>query len=206
MSLFPTRKATKYIVVHCTASAFGVDLTAKDIDRMHRQRGFSAIGYNRLIRLDGTVEQGRPDDAVGAHVSGYNSIAIGISYVGGLDAKGKSKDTRTEAQKAAMVKLIAELLVKYPGAEVVGHRDLSPDKNGDGQITPDEWLKDCPCFDARKWWATQHGTVSKTYTVVKGDTLYAVSRKAGVSVEALRNFNALTTDTLQIGQVLKTTA
>ena len=154
MSLFPSRKSTKYIVVHCTASAFGRDLNAKDIDREHRQRGFSAIGYNRLIKLDGSVEQGRPDDAVGAHVAGYNSISIGISYVGGLDAKGKAKDTRTDAQKAAMTKLIAELLKKYPGAEVLGHRDLSPDKNHDGQITPDEYIKECPCFDARKWWAS----------------------------------------------------
>lgn len=204
MSLFPTRKATKYIVVHCTASAFGRDMSAKDVDREHRQRGFSAIGYNRLIRLDGTVEQGRPDDAIGAHVSGYNSIAIGISYVGGLDAKGKAKDTRTDAQKAAMAKLIAELVKKYPGAIVLGHRDLSPDKNHDGQITPDEWIKECPCFDAAKWWASVGAkpAVETSHTVHAGETLTRIAGEFGTTVDKLRKANGLTGDLIKPGQVL----
>jgi hypothetical protein len=33
---------------------------------------------------------------------------------------------------------------------VCGHRDLSPDKNGNGEIEPEEWMKACPCFDAEE--------------------------------------------------------
>jgi N-acetylmuramoyl-L-alanine amidase len=192
MSLFPLRKQTKYIILHCTASAFGSDLSAKDIDRMHRQQGFSAIGYNRLIRLDGTVEQGRPDDAVGAHVAGWNSVSIGVSYVGGLDAKGKAKDTRTDAQKAAMARVVAELLVKYPGAQVLGHRDFSPDKNGDGRITPDEWIKQCPCFDAASWWASAKTVPHNAHVVAKGETLWSIARRHGRTVEAIAQANGIT--------------
>jgi hypothetical protein len=136
-------------VVHCTATPEGKPFDVKAIDRMHRQRGFNGIGYNRLILLDGTVQQGRPDDAVGAHVQGYNSISIGISYVGGVEKDGKTpKDTRTPEQKEALLRVLKELRQKYPHAKIVGHRDLSPDKNHNGRIEPKEWIKVCPSFPA----------------------------------------------------------
>jgi N-acetylmuramoyl-L-alanine amidase len=131
---------TRHLVVHTTATPFGKDFSAKDIDRMHRQRGFASIGYHYLIRLDGTVEPGRPEDQVGAHVAGHNSTSIGISYVGGLGPDGKPADTRTPAQKKAMERLLLQLKVKYPRAAVLGHRDFPGVK------------KACPCFDARAWW------------------------------------------------------
>jgi hypothetical protein len=37
----------------------------------------------------------------------------------------------------------------YPIVDVLGHRDASPDKNGDGVITKNEWVKSCPCFSVR---------------------------------------------------------
>ena len=143
----------KYIVVHCSATREGQVITAKDIDRMHRQRGFSGIGYHRFIRLDGTVERGRDDDIPGAHVQGHNMDSIGICYAGGIDAAGKAKDTRTQAQKASLLKVINEYTVKHPNAKVLGHRDLSPDKNRNGKVDRHEWVKDCPCFDVREWMA-----------------------------------------------------
>lgn len=139
------------VVIHCSATREGQVITAADIDRMHRQRGFDRIGYHYFIRLDGTVERGRADDAVGAHVSGHNATSIGICYAGGLDKDGKPRDTRTQAQKAAMVRVVLGLIHKYKGAKVLGHRDLSPDKDGDGKIEPHEWLKACPCFDVEEW-------------------------------------------------------
>lgn len=30
----------------------------------------------------------------------------------------------------------------------MGRRDLSPDVDGNGHIDPEEWVKQCPCFDA----------------------------------------------------------
>lgn len=70
-------------------------------------------------------------------------------YVGGLDKNGKPADTRTPAQKKALAELVYQLIDKYPIVEVIGHRDASPDKNGDGKITANEWIKACPCFDVR---------------------------------------------------------
>ncbi len=139
------------IVIHCAATPAGRVVTAADIDRMHRARGFAKIGYHYFIRLDGTRETGRAESEVGAHVAGFNTRSIGICYAGGIDAKGQPLDTRTPAQHAEMRKLVAELKVRFPKARVVGHRDLSPDKNGDGVISKYEWLKACPCFDVAGW-------------------------------------------------------
>lgn len=145
------------IVIHCTASRAGQDLRAADIDKMHQERGFACIGYNYVIDLDGTVEVGRPLNRDGAHcntagLSGksYNKHSIGICYVGGLDRDGNASDTRTTAQKAALVDLVYRLLDEYPTIkEVIGHRDASPDKDGDGKISKNEWIKQCPCFSVR---------------------------------------------------------
>jgi N-acetyl-anhydromuramyl-L-alanine amidase AmpD len=84
-------------------------------------------------------------------VKGFNTGSIGVVYVGGLGAQGKAKDTRTDAQKAAMERLCRELGAAYPIARFRGHRDASPDRNGDGKITSNEWLKECPCFDVVSW-------------------------------------------------------
>lgn len=145
------------IVIHCSATRAGMDVRASDIDKWHKERGFARIGYNFVVDLDGTVEVGRPLTMDGAHcntagVSGlsYNKHSIGICYVGGLDKNGRACDTRTPEQKAALAKLVYDLMDKYPEiVEVIGHRDASPDKNGDGVITRNEWIKDCPCFDVR---------------------------------------------------------
>ena len=70
-----------------------------------------------------------------AHCKSHNSHSIGICYIGGLDADGKTpKDTRTEAQKATLRKLIEQLHQRYPKALIVGHHDLNPQKT-------------CPCFN-----------------------------------------------------------
>lgn len=144
------------IVIHCSATREGQDVRAADIRKWHLERGFADIGYNYVIDLDGTVEVGRPLTRDGAHcntagLSGksYNKHSIGICYVGGLDAKGNPKDTRTPAQKIAMSKLVHKLMWEYPIIEVIGHRDASPDKNGDGKITSNEWIKSCPCFEVK---------------------------------------------------------
>lgn len=135
------------IVIHCSATKEGQHVTIEDIAKWHRARGFKRIGYHYVITIDGTVEYGRGLHEVGAHAQGHNANSIGICYVGGLDAKGKPKDTRTDEQKKALRDLIQGLLCRWPKARVCGHRDLSPDKNGNGVVEPHEWLKACPCFD-----------------------------------------------------------
>ena len=89
----------------------------------------------------------RPIEKIGAHVRGFNLNSLGICYEGGLDCQGKAKDTRTEAQKQSLKALVGKLLKDYPGSRVCGHRDLSPDLNGNGEIEPEEWIKECPCFE-----------------------------------------------------------
>jgi len=149
IGLKKSRRKITDIVVHCTATKAGQDLCAADIRRMHKRQGWSDIGYHYVIRLDGKIEFGRDVDIVGAHVNGHNANSIGIVYVGGLDKDGKATDTRTDLQKAALRHLLKNMRTMYPTARISGHRDFSPDKNGDGIISPCEWIKQCPCFDAK---------------------------------------------------------
>jgi hypothetical protein len=74
------------IVVHTAATPEGRDIGAQEIDRWHRQRGWRMIGYHYVIRLDGTVEEGRDETIPGAHARGYNRTSIGICLIGGMDA------------------------------------------------------------------------------------------------------------------------
>lgn len=141
----------RMIVIHCSATKEGVNIGAKDIDKWHKQRGFRCIGYHYVIRLDGTIETGRPISEVGAHAKGFNSTSIGVCYVGGLDKSGKPKDTRTILQIESMDRLLNRLCDSkdYTIEKIVGHRDLSKDLNGDGVITSNEWMKSCPCFEVK---------------------------------------------------------
>ena len=147
-----TGNSIRRIFVHCTATREGQDFDAATIKRWHLQQGWSDIGYHYVIRLDGTVELGRPEHIPGSHAKGFHTGSVALVYVGGLDAQGKPKDTRTGEQKAAMAALVRQLAAAYPQAEVLGHRDISPDTDGDGVVEPHEWLKACPCFDVRSWW------------------------------------------------------
>lgn len=143
------RKTTTQIIIHCTGGYPSEKTSVETIHNMHLRNGWSGIGYHYLITVDGKVWQGRPDDTVGAHAAPQNHNSIGICYVGGLDGKKKHTDTRTEAQKKAMEELVAYLVEKYPSiVRIIGHRDISPDLDGDGIIEPKEFIKDCPCFDA----------------------------------------------------------
>ena len=143
------RKINK-VIIHCSATPEGRDYTVADIDRWHRERGFNEIGYHYVVYRDGSVHTGRDVAKIGAHCKGQNANSIGICYIGGLDANGKAKDTRTEAQKRALRVLVAKLVKEYPIKEILGHRDTSPDTDGDGIVEPHEWTKMCPCFDAKE--------------------------------------------------------
>lgn len=125
------------LIVHCSATPEGKSFTTDDIKKWHLARGFSDIGYHYVIYLDGSVHAGRPIDKIGAHCTNHNSHSIGICYIGGVAKDGKTpKDTRTEAQKKSLIKLLKDLLVLYPKASIHGHRDFAN--------------KACPSFDATK--------------------------------------------------------
>ncbi len=128
------------IILHCTATPEGREVKVADIRRWHVQRGFSDIGYHYVILLDGTVELGRALEKQGAHCSGHNKTSIGVCYVGGCDSNMQPKDTRTEAQKVALAKLIRDLRTQFPKATIHGHREFA--------------AKACPSFDVQAWLKT----------------------------------------------------
>lgn len=127
------------IILHCSATREGKAFTVSDIDRWHRERGWKGCGYHYVITLDGKVEQGRPEQVVGAHCTGRNSESIGVCYIGGCDMVGKSKDTRTPEQKKAMVTLVRQLMQAHGiGIEDVRcHNEFSS--------------KACPSFSIEKF-------------------------------------------------------
>lgn len=201
-----------HIVVHYSATYADQNLTVKDIDKMHRDRGWQMVGYHYVIRRDGVIERGRPETMVGAHVGGQNTGKIGICCIGGLDrATGPNKgvDNRTPEQVDSLVRLIRDLLKRYPGAKVVGHRDLAATQ--------------CPGFDVQAWWTkvqkkgapaekpadpkapakTGNLGEQKTHVVQKGETWWAISQMYGLGVADLARANgASPADTLVAGRTL----
>lgn len=136
------------IVIHCSATPVTQDYTPERLTRDHLARGFNSAGYHFYIRQSGQRVAFRPIEVAGAQVEGHNQDTIGICYEGGIDAHGKTADTRNPLQKAALISLLKELVKMFPGVNICGHRDFSPDSDHDGKIEPNEWIKVCPCFDA----------------------------------------------------------
>lgn len=139
--LIPTwmlKKSRRYIneiIVHCTATPEGREVTVSEIRQWHKARGFSDIGYHYVIHLDGSLDIGRDVDISGAHCTNHNAHSIGVVYVGGVAKDNKTpKDTRTDEQKAALAALLMDLKKIYPLAKIHGHRDFAN--------------KACPSFDA----------------------------------------------------------
>lgn len=137
-----SKRRIDYIVVHCSDTPDGRNNTVDDIRRWHTTpkplgNGWSDIGYHYVIHLDGSVHEGRNVDLIGSHCQGYNTNSIGICYVGGRSKSGGNKDTRTQEQKDALLKLLTDMRKLYPYAHIVGHCDL--DKHG----------KTCPNFNAK---------------------------------------------------------
>lgn len=168
------KRLVKDIVIHCSATPNGKDIRARHIDEMHRQRSFKrdsqakrnfnpelpSIGYHYVITVDGHIETGRGLEEVGAHVQGRNTGSIGICLIG----TDKYKIAQWETLRTCLINLstiiqgrphatVSGALNAYKdmGISIKGHRDYSPDLNGDGQITRNEWVKDCPNFDVSAW-------------------------------------------------------
>ena len=134
--LVKSRRNISMIIVHCSATPEGKDVSVESIRSSHKAQGWSDIGYHYVITLSGDVKQGRNVDLIGAHCQGKNTNSIGVCYVGGVDKDGHPKDTRTERQRIQLKQLLIQLLILYPGARIYGHRDFAN--------------KACPSFDATK--------------------------------------------------------
>lgn len=136
------RKIDK-IIIHCSATPEGKDYTVAQIREWHtlpkpKGNGWLDIGYHFVIYRDGSIHAGRPVEQPGAHCKGHNADSIGICYIGGCAADGKTpKDTRTPEQRVAMERLVRGLLKEYSGVTVHGHNEFA--------------AKECPCFDVGRW-------------------------------------------------------
>lgn len=163
-------RALRMVVLHASATPSGHSIGMNplaEIDRWHQARGFRrsaaavlrarpalpAIGYHYVVDVDGAVFAGRHVDEVGAHVAGHNTHTLGVCLVGGMEPQAQY----TRAQWTALAQLVPLLQAlaphRQPALRVVGHRDLSPDRNGDARIDRHEWLKTCPGFDVATWLA-----------------------------------------------------
>ena len=144
-------KPIQYLVIHCTATPEGREVSADEIRRWHTApppagRGWKQVGYTDVVHLDGRVERlvNNNEDAnvdpweVTNGAAGYNSISRHIVYVGGCDKAGKPKDTRTEAQREALKRYVEDFHARFPQIRIVGHHELNPGKA-------------CPSFDVGKW-------------------------------------------------------
>lgn len=133
------RAKTDWLVVHCSATPGSLDIGAAEIRQWHIAKGWSDIGYHFVIRRNGKVEPGRPENMIGSHVKNHNANSLGICLVGGVDAKQRPQNNFTAEQWASLQTLLMRLTAKYPGAKILGHRDFPG------------VAKACPCFDAIKW-------------------------------------------------------
>ncbi len=168
------KRRISQIIIHCSASPNGQDLRADYIDAEHRKRGFKrdsqwmraynphlkSIGYHRVIGVHGSVETGRHLEEIGAHVQGNNKDSVGVVLMG----YDKFTQLQWDGLRNEIIKLSSEitgrtilsaanalLTLKEVGITVRGHRDYSPDLNGDGQITRSEWIKLCPNFEVGQY-------------------------------------------------------
>lgn len=153
-------------MIHCSATPENKTLSPEKLADMHEKRGIRRPGgYHKYVRRNGDVITLRNYEETGAHCRGRNKDTIGICYEGGIIANGNpnnpdhAKDTRTNAQKRAIALLIVEAVEwnkdqGYNEIEIGGHRDESPDIDGDGVIEPWEWMKQCPCFDVKSEYET----------------------------------------------------
>ena len=144
----------KYLVLHCTATPEGREVTSDEIRHWHTDpvkkggRGWKHVGYTDMIHLDGKVERlvGNNEDAevdpweVTNGAKGYNTVSRHVVYVGGVSKDGKTaKDTRTEAQLKAMTAYVRDFHERFPQIRIVGHGELPGVK------------KACPSFDVAAW-------------------------------------------------------
>lgn len=128
------------IVVHCSATPSDRPFTVEQLIRCHAQR-FGFTGYHYYVTRDGRTTQTRHLQLAGAHARGHNAHSVGVCYEGGLTPAGRPADTRTDAQRKALLALLTELKTTHPQALIVGHRDLPG------------VAKECPCFDAQAEYA-----------------------------------------------------
>ncbi len=144
------KKLLKYLIIHCSATPEGREVSAADIRRWHlspppQGRGWHQVGYTDLVHLNGDIERlvKNNEDAfvdnweITNGAKGLNSVSRHIVYAGGVDRNLKPCDTRAAQQKEALAKYVKDFVQRFPNAKVAGHNQFA--------------AKACPSFDVPKW-------------------------------------------------------
>lgn len=118
------------IVIHCSDTPNGRPHDAAELHRWHLERGWDGIGYHYVIKIDGSIEAGRPEYWTGSHVRGHNTGSIGICLIG--------RDEFTPQQYDALGTLVKYINRGASYHRVVGHYELDSKKT-------------CPNFDVQEW-------------------------------------------------------
>ena len=137
------------IFVHATATPRS-HTVEQVLNYFKRVKGWKAPGYHIMIDARGVAVFTFPLDKIANGVRGYNSTSVHVAWIGGIDARGKAIDNRTADQRTALRSVVLALKAAFPDAQLMGHRDISPDINGNGIVDPWERIKECPCFDVLK--------------------------------------------------------
>lgn len=124
-------KKIEYLIVHCSDTPDEINLNAKDIHKLHLSFGWDGIGYHKVIKRNGEIENGRPEYWVGAHVKGINDKSLGVCLIG--------RNTFTNQQFISLEKVLRSWKVNYIDAKILGHKDSTTTS------------KTCPNFDVKKW-------------------------------------------------------
>jgi N-acetylmuramoyl-L-alanine amidase len=146
-------KKLRYLVIHCTATPEGRQVTPANIRQWHLSapplgRGWKQVGYSVMILLNGTqvtlVDYDDDDEVdpweITNGVAGINSESRHIVYVGGTDSHGNPKDTRTFEQLKTLRSYVYEMVRAYPDILIAGHNQFAK--------------KACPSFDVPTWLRT----------------------------------------------------
>lgn len=128
---FLSKENILYLVVHCSDTSDKDDLNSLDIHKMHLSFNWDGIGYHKIIKRNGNIENGRPEFWIGAHTKGLNQNSLGVCLIG--------QTKFTKRQFHSLEKVLKEWLIKYPSANITGHRNAIKTN------------KTCPNFDVENW-------------------------------------------------------
>lgn len=132
-----TARPVDKLIIHCAATPPKMDIGVKEITEWHKKQGWKTIGYHFVIRRDGTLENGRNIDEIGAHVKGQNTGSIGICLIGGVDERNIPEANFTEKQWGELKRFVMAFKAVYPKATIHGHNEYA--------------AKACPSFNVQTW-------------------------------------------------------
>lgn len=112
------RGTTDLLILHHSGTT---TCTPDGVHSSHVGNGWAGIGYHYLVRKDGTIYRGRPEDTVGAHAYGANSHSIGVCFEGNYQVE----PSMPAAQLAAGQALVADIKRRWGITKVIGHKDVA---------------------------------------------------------------------------------